>query len=382
MEEKKKWYQTTWFLWVCGILIPIVGIILLWTVHKEKSKGFKIGLSVAFGLWFLIALAINGSGSSTEQETPVAETEVSEPVKEATVEEVATEATTEATVEEVKSEPTEFEVKIDTTAKWDGNSVKFAVETNLPDETVLMLSLRAGDYNTDSNFTAQTKVTIKDGKAESEGFSNKGEKLTGDYDLSVSMSIPSTQAEAVRAVIGEKGEYMTGNLVEKASVGDSNVVSALYAVSLGDEITITPEDDYSSTTFREEGDDSAEATSTESTLTDEEQIKMLVAASEIILKQNFGDDYNISYDAAAKMVTINVWKDGIAAGAMGVQAGTVSKSDWTTMVNGVQSMAKSVYGNFEPYGVSVNVNVLNDINKDNTLLSFLNGVKFYDAVDG
>lgn len=45
-------------------------------------------------------------------------------------------------------------------------------------------------------------------------------------------------------------------------------------------------------------------------------------------------------------------------------------------------MAKSVYDNFEPYGVDVNVNVLNDTNKDNVLLSFLNGVKFYDAVDG
>lgn len=381
MEEKKKWYQTTWFLWVCGILVPIVGIILLWTVHKEKSKGFKIGLTAAFAVWFLIALAVN-SGSSTEQETTVAETGVSEAVEKASVEEVATEASTEASVEETKAEPTEFEVTVDTTAKWDGNAVKFAVETNLPDDTELMLSLRAGDYNTESNYTGQTKVTVKDGKAESDGFSNKGEKLTGDYDLSVSMSLPKLQADNVRAVIGENGEYMTGALVEKASIGDSNVVSALFAVSLGDEITITPEDDYSSTTFREESDDSAEATSTETTLTDEEQIKTLVAASEIILKQNFGDDYNISYDEATKIVTINVWKDGIAAGAMGVQAGTVSKSDWTTMVNGVQTMAKSVYSNFEPYGVNVNVNVLNDINKDNTLLSFLNGVKFYDAVDG
>lgn len=128
--------------------------------------------------------------------------------------------------------------------------------------------------------------------------------------------------------------------------------------------------------------DSAETTSTETTLPDEDQISALVAAADIILEQNFGDDYTISYDEEEKMVTINVWKDGVAAGAIGVQAGTVSKGDWTAMVDGLQSMSESVYDNFEPYGVNVNVNVLNDTNKDNTLLSFLNGVKFYDAVDG
>ena len=127
--------------------------------------------------------------------------------------------------------------------------------------------------------------------------------------------------------------------------------------------------------------DSAEATSTETTLTDEEQVKTLVAAAEIILKQYFEDDYNISYDEEEKMVTINVWRDGVAAGAIGVQAGTVSKGDWTAMVDGLQSMSESVYDNFEPYGVNVNVNVLNDTNKDNVLLSFLNGVKVYDAVN-
>lgn len=147
-----------------------------------------------------------------------------------------------------------LDVSIDVTGKYDKNAVVFEIETNLPDETVLMLSLSAGDYNKTSKYSGQTKVTIKNGKGKSEGFSNKGNKLSGDFDLSVSMSLPKLQSEAVQKVIGKNGENMTGNAVEDASVGSSKVVRALFAVTLDKSVTITPEDDYSSTTFAKETD--------------------------------------------------------------------------------------------------------------------------------
>ncbi len=75
--------------------------------------------------------------------------------------------------------------------------------------------------------------------------------MNGDYDLSISMSLPSTQADAVREVIGENGENMTGGLVEQSSIGSSNVISALFTVSIGDDVEITPSDDYTQTIFRE-----------------------------------------------------------------------------------------------------------------------------------
>ena len=144
---------------------------------------------------------------------------------------------------------------MDTSAHKDGNGVIFDIDTNLPNEAVLMLTLSNGDYNTDESFTAQTKVTVKDGKATSDPFSAKGEPLSGDFDLSISMSLPSTQSDAVRKVIGENGENMTGALVEQSSIGSSKVVNALFTVSIGDDVNVTPSDDYTQTTFREEADE-------------------------------------------------------------------------------------------------------------------------------
>ncbi len=226
---------------------------------NTDTNGPKFKLIGAIVVWvvafFLMGITAPDTKEATEDVTSDASTEAS--IEEVKVkEEVAAEASTQSQPAPT-SEPEEFEVTIDATAKWDGNSVKFEINTNLPDETELMLSLRSGDYNTDDNWTGQTKVIISDGKAESDGFSNKGEKLSGDYDLDVSMSLPKLQADAVRAVIGENGEYMTGPLVEKSSIGESNVVSALFAVSLADDITITAESDYTNTTFREDDEESA-----------------------------------------------------------------------------------------------------------------------------
>lgn len=147
-----------------------------------------------------------------------------------------------------------LEVSIGVTGKYDKDAVVFEIETNLPDETELILTLSSGDYNKASKYTGQTKVAINNGKATTDGFSNKGEKLTGDFDLSVSMSIPKLQSEAVQKVIGKNGENMTGNAVTNSSVGSSKVVKALFAVTLDKKITITSENDYSSTTFAKDTD--------------------------------------------------------------------------------------------------------------------------------
>lgn len=114
----------------------------------------------------------------------------------------------------------------------------------------MMLTLSKGDYNTDDYFTAQTKVTIEGGKAISDPFSNKGEALTGEYDLSVSMSLPSLQTDAVRAVIGEKGENMTGPLVETSSIGDSKTVGALFSVNADGDILVEATEDYTHMIFK------------------------------------------------------------------------------------------------------------------------------------
>ena len=68
MKEKKRFYQKKWFLWLWLIILPPVGIILLWTVHKTMKKKTKVILSVVFALWFII-LMVAASGDSSDTPT-------------------------------------------------------------------------------------------------------------------------------------------------------------------------------------------------------------------------------------------------------------------------------------------------------------------------
>ena len=116
------------------------------------------------------------------------------------------------------------------------------------------------------------------------------------------MSLPSLQSDAVRAVIGENGEHMQGNLVETSTVGSSNTIKAMFNVSLGDEITVTATDDYNNTIFREEGEEEeTEITDTSDTGSDSAANKEfiskyetdIVVAAKMSL-DNFISDYKLS----------------------------------------------------------------------------------------
>lgn len=68
MEEKKKFYQKKWFLWLWLVIFPPVGLALLWTVHRSVEKRVKIILSAVFTCWFFIALAVDGSDHSNAED--------------------------------------------------------------------------------------------------------------------------------------------------------------------------------------------------------------------------------------------------------------------------------------------------------------------------
>lgn len=120
---------------------------------------------------------------------------------------------------EAEGSPVTVEISVDVGGET--GKPEFTINTNLPDETELMLTLSDG-----ADFTAQTKVTIENGAATSEAFSQKGEALSGVYSLCVSMSLPRFQSDAVRSVIGEAGENITGPYVETSDISGDNVVSA------------------------------------------------------------------------------------------------------------------------------------------------------------
>ncbi len=93
----------------------------------------------------------------------------------------------------------------------------------------------------------------------------------------------------------------------------------------------------------------------------------------------YGLNYNIS--RSGNTIILNIWAEGIAVDVAGIMLGAVDKSVWETFKEDVYTYAYAV-----TYGLSVNgindahtmVNIVNDANFENTLLTYYDGVLVYD----
>lgn len=107
----------------------------------------------------------------------------------------------------------------------------------------------------------------------------------------------------------------------------------------------------------------------------------IVSLIETTLKGNF-ENCDVSYKDG--IITINLWQDGLAAGAMLAQAGNDECLDsWNEVVENQKDLCLSIVDFVETFGITdipVSINVLNDLNKENVLLSILNGVVIYNAL--
>lgn len=65
ISKKDPFFKKTWFLVLLLIILPPVGIILMWTTKKTWAKKVKITLTVIFLIWTIITFAIGNSGTST-----------------------------------------------------------------------------------------------------------------------------------------------------------------------------------------------------------------------------------------------------------------------------------------------------------------------------
>lgn len=110
-----------------------------------------------------------------------------------------------------------------------------------------------------------------------------------------------------------------------------------------------------------------------------------MAVLRVMISQNFGENnYTMEYDGTG--VTINLWSDNIA---MGVAAAAIGDADalasWDYMVDSQKTLCNSIVKQAEDVGLEnyyVMLNVLNDLDHSKTLLSVMNGVVIYDAVNG
>lgn len=109
-----------------------------------------------------------------------------------------------------------------------------------------------------------------------------------------------------------------------------------------------------------------------------------VALWRIALAENFGENnYELEYDDMG--MTVNLWADNIALGAAAALGGSQeAKEAWDFVVESQTSLCNQISESIEDTGKEnyyIMLNVLNDMDKSKTLLSVLNGVVIYDAVN-
>ena len=247
--------------------------------------------------------------------------------------------------EPVKSEPIEVTFNIEVTGE-EGKPV-FEIETNLPDDTELDLSLLWDDK---FNYEDQTAV-VKDGKAQSEPFTDNGGPLSGYSAFGITM-FPANQTKSVQAVIGEHGEYITGPMVE--------TVDGYSYVWMEKSFNAEPEEQ-------------------QETNISEEDMKAIIERS---LATGFGDDCSVSLDGT--VYTVNAWQDGLAVLSVLAQNGDASSlAAWEqitqTTVDASEQLQKLLEENGLGDHIAV-VNIVNDANKENILLTAMYGMVFYDCV--
>lgn len=119
----------------------------------------------------------------------------------------------------------------------------------------------------------------------------------------------------------------------------------------------------------------------ETTMSQSELIELAINLAESILADNI-ENYDIVHEDG--MVTINLWNDGFSVIATMAKGGDSSCTEtWKETVSTIKEYSSSVSSTFETLGIvdtPVIVNLLNDQNQDNILVSASNGVIYVDYV--
>lgn len=106
-----------------------------------------------------------------------------------------------------------------------------------------------------------------------------------------------------------------------------------------------------------------------------------VDALKSTLQSSYGDHYTVEDDG--KTLTVSIWQDGVAKEAEYVINGSQDSSNaWDGLKESLQSLSMTCFqkANSESPERHVVLNVLNDQNTNNVLLSYLDGTCVYDVV--
>ena len=229
------WYPSTYntrraqsnnnmVLWVLGWLFffPAPVMVLVW--RKKNTWDIKVKIAVTVLFWliliFLFLIPDSDDSSSKSKENETEESTEATDASKSLVDNKGVSSSHETDTEEA-SDVMDVTLSVEPNVNADDGTVLFGVTTNLPESTELMVTV-----SNDSGYTAQdTTVVLANGTGYTSEFSDNGKGLKGKYTVTVSMSLPTLQKQSVRDVIGENGENIGGQYVEKSGIGDANIVS-------------------------------------------------------------------------------------------------------------------------------------------------------------
>lgn len=222
--------------------------------------------------------------------------------------------------------------------------------------------------------------------------------------------IPSEQPEKIEAVT-ETPSDATGRSVQVSkkpfytrwwvwAIAAIFLISSCSAVPNEDELTANnpisptvPSSTVSSmpTTFPteesvQETTEAAETVATkeatETAAPDLVSIETAVQIIDNVLAESF-TNYTITHNEA--LISVDVWEYGIAAGVDAAARGDAGCVEtWNELVDSQKRCCTSIYDLVQTMGlsdVSIAINVRNDVNQENTLLSIVNGVVAFNCLD-
>jgi len=115
--------------------------------------------------------------------------------------------------ENLESETSKIDVKLDIDHKVsEENKLKIIISSNLPEQTNFLVTIMNDKYD----YKAQDSPVLENGFAKTSWFSDNGNSLKpGDYKVSITVPLAHTQPKSVQKIIGEKGDKLTGEHVNK-----------------------------------------------------------------------------------------------------------------------------------------------------------------------
>ena len=111
---------------------------------------------------------------------------------------------------------------------------------------------------------------------------------------------------------------------------------------------------------------------------EEDKFNNAVTVVEIILNDSDFQYTDVTADYSNKIIFVNVGMDGVAQDMVLVKATGINMDAYYSMEDSLASMCKTMH---DSCGYHVQVNLINDVNPDNTLLSILDGSVMYSYMN-